>query len=242
VSYWNENIEPEYVIPNNVLDIGFKMSRTEIPVDNVWQLSSVIHKLLPWFSNTKFCGVHPVYGAGSANGWERPGNSEKLYLSARTRLLLRIPREYISHTKEVLEDRRLECQSFSVQLGKVAEKPLYPHETLYCRNLLCSENISEDEFITNCVLQLSELGIKPQKLICGLPSQIKKSDGMQFCRSLLIADLSREESIRLQHHGLGELRIFGFGLFVPYKSIAPVFTNSNSVMTINPNTNKSFNI
>ena len=230
MSYWNENIEPEYVIPDNVLDIAFKMSRAEIPVDHAWQLSSVIHNLLPWFSNTSFCGVHPIHGAGSANGWERPLDSEKLYLSARTRLLLRIPQDRVFQTRAILEDQLLECQDFSIQLGKAAEKPLFPHETLYCRNILCSENMSEDDFITSCVLQLSKLGIKPQKLICGLPGKVRKPDGIQFCRSLLLADLSREDSMRLQHHGIGELRIFGFGVFVPYKSIAPVFTDSDSVV------------
>ena len=38
----------------------------------------------------------------------------------------------------------------------------------------------------------------------------------------MLADLSTEESLKLQEHGLGEGRHMGFGIFIPHKGIDAV--------------------
>ena len=44
----------------------------------------------------------------------------------------------------------------------------------------------------------------------------------KYTRSLMIADLSKENSILLQDLGVGKGRIFGCGIFLPHKSIDAV--------------------
>ncbi len=47
-------------------------------------------------------------------------------------------------------------------------------------------------------------------------------DGPVHTRSLMVADLSPDQSVHLQQIGLGPGRNFGCGLFVPHKGIKPV--------------------
>jgi len=47
-------------------------------------------------------------------------------------------------------------------------------------------------------------------------------DGSIFTRSLMVADLEPEQSVRLQQIGLGEGRTIGCGLFIPHKGIKAV--------------------
>ena len=44
-----------------------------------------------------------------------------------------------------------------------------------------------------------------------------------FTRSLMIADLKPDESVRLQKQGIGEGRNLGCGIFVPHKGIDAVY-------------------
>ena len=43
-----------------------------------------------------------------------------------------------------------------------------------------------------------------------------------YTRSLMIADLSKEESLKLQEEGVGGEKLYGCGIFLPHKSIDAV--------------------
>ena len=43
-----------------------------------------------------------------------------------------------------------------------------------------------------------------------------------YTRSLMIADLSKEESLKLQEEGVGDKKLYGCGIFLPHKSIDAV--------------------
>ena len=59
-------------------------------------------------------------------------------------------------------------------------------------------------------------------MLPGKITVIDTPDGPLATRSLMLADLSAEESLRLQQRGLGHGRYFGCGLFIPYKGIKAV--------------------
>ena len=59
-------------------------------------------------------------------------------------------------------------------------------------------------------------------MLGGITHTMNFPDGQVFTRSLMVADLEPEQSIRLQQIGLGEGRRIGCGLFLPHKGIAPV--------------------
>ncbi|NOQ78964.1 MAG: type I-MYXAN CRISPR-associated protein Cas6/Cmx6, partial [Gammaproteobacteria bacterium] len=52
--------------------------------------------------------------------------------------------------------------------------------------------------------------------------QLKTPSGMIKTRSLMIADISPEESIRLQETGVGQYYSYGCGVFIPQKGITAV--------------------
>jgi hypothetical protein len=80
----------------------------------------------------------------------------------------------------------------------------------------------EDAFLGVAAKLLEELDILVRKMLPGKITVIDTPDGPLATRSLLLADLSAEESLRLQQRGLGPGRYFGCGLFIPCKGIKTV--------------------
>ncbi len=80
----------------------------------------------------------------------------------------------------------------------------------------------EQAFLAVAVKQLGEMGIRPKKALCGMEKTIATPEGGVPTRSLLLADLMVDESVRLQQRGLGPLRQLGCGLFIPHKDVDEV--------------------
>jgi hypothetical protein len=59
-------------------------------------------------------------------------------------------------------------------------------------------------------------------MLCGKEDKLSIDDGELVTRSLMIADLSFEESILLQQQGLGTHRLMGCGIFLPHKDISEI--------------------
>jgi hypothetical protein len=57
-------------------------------------------------------------------------------------------------------------------------------------------------------------------MLCGIEHLIHTPSRPVRTRSLMLADLTVEESVRLQQSGLGPLRQLGCGLFLPHKGIS----------------------
>ena len=55
-----------------------------------------------------------------------------------------------------------------------------------------------------------------------LEKKITTPNGIIHTRSLMVADLRKSESVKLQEQGIGEHRLLGCGLFVPQKGIESV--------------------
>jgi CRISPR/Cas system CSM-associated protein Csm4 (group 5 of RAMP superfamily) len=51
---------------------------------------------------------------------------------------------------------------------------------------------------------------------------LRVPDGLVHTRSLMVAELEPEASLRLQRSGVGPERAMGCGLFIGHKDIAPV--------------------
>ena len=66
------------------------------------------------------------------------------------------------------------------------------------------------------------MGIGVRKAMCGKTHRFRTPQGDVFTRSLMVADLSPEDSLTLQQRGVGEGRRMGCGLFVPQKGIKAV--------------------
>jgi CRISPR-associated protein Cas6 len=107
-----------------------------------------------------------------------------------------------------------------VREGKI--RPLSRETTIFARYVAARPEQSEEAFLTWAAGELQKLGIRMRKAMCGKDTPLSTPGGIVHTRSLMLADLSTEESIRLQQTGLGPRRDMGCGIFIPHKGIDAV--------------------
>ena len=223
--YWNDEKDKkaEFVIPDEVIDLAFRIGCPTLPLDHAHALSSALLQALPWLEDEEYAGIHLIHGAASGNGWYRPEDTESglLHLSKRTRMRLRIPRERLQDAQG-LSGQSLDIEGHPLQVGKAEVSLLSSLPTLFSRYVQTREELDETEFLEEVAAQLKALDIPCRKLLGGISHSMKFPDGRVFTRSLMVADLEPEQSVRLQQTGLGEGRTIGCGLFLPHKGIRPV--------------------
>jgi CRISPR-associated protein Cas6 len=218
--FWQEETDEEqYVVPDNVLDLIFKIKCRTLPVDHAWALSEAIHQALPWFPDEPQAGLHLIHGAESGNGWERPSSAQEiLYLSRRTPLILRLPRDRIEEAA-ALTGVILEIAGNSLEIGEFHTRCLGMSTTLYSRHVISNPEQDEDAFLQQSVESLQALSLRFKKILCGKGATFSSPEGPHETRSLMVAGLSLDDAVTLQELGIGPLRSRGFGLFVPHKTV-----------------------
>lgn len=216
--YWEEETNEEgFIIPEDVVDLQFKVTCPVLPVDHAWHLTRAIQQILPWF-NDEEAGLHLIHGAESGNGWERPEEADALlHLSKRTPLTLRLP---IARADDALEliGQTLDIAGHSMQILSAKQKRLAMSRFLYSRYIEIDPELSEEQFITWAVSELKQMGLRFKKMLCGKSHQLQTPVGPIHTRSLLVAELPYEDAITLQEQGMGKHRSLGCGIFLPQKS------------------------
>jgi CRISPR-associated protein Cas6 len=223
--YWNDDNDNkgEYSIPDGVLDVAFKIDCPTIPLDHAHSLSSALLQRLPWLQDEVHAGVHLIHGAASGNGWFRPENveNELLHLPKRTRMRLRVPKSRLQDA-QALSGETLDIEGHMLEIGKSELFMLSSLPTLFARYVVSREKLDEAAFLEEAADRLQQLNIPCRKMLGGITHSMKFPDGPVFTRSLMVADLEPEQSVRLQQIGLGSGRIQGCGIFLPHKGIKPV--------------------
>ena len=222
--YWQdkEKKKQEYVVPDDVVDVSFKVQCKQLPLDHAYALSKTIQKELPWIFDEPQAGIHLIHGAESGNGWIRPQEPNALMcLSRRTRFMLRLPKHRLSYAEE-LADKVLDVDGYELILSKPRQKSLSPLTTIFSRYIITDYIEDEEAFLNQAAEMLRKQGILVKKMISGLAHVLRMPGQNLNTRSLMIDDLEIEESIYLQQHGLGEGRKVGCGLFLPHKGIDAV--------------------
>ncbi|MDJ0779531.1 MAG: type I-MYXAN CRISPR-associated protein Cas6/Cmx6 [Gammaproteobacteria bacterium] len=221
--FWQEddNEEAEYRVPDDVFDLLFRVRGREVDIDHAFELAEGLQSLLP----SPLCariGVHGIGLASSGNGWIRPDEADAvLPLSRRCRLAIRVRRED-ADTVVGIANRSLTVGRHALELGESSVRPLVALGTLHARAVRCDPSLDEDAFLAQVAHELADAGIRVKKMMCGKSGSIRAGGERISTRSLLIADLAADESVRLQQRGLGADGLLGCGLFVPHKGIAAV--------------------
>ncbi len=219
--YWEEDksAEPPEV-GDDVVDLVFGTDCRALPVDHAYDLAQALQRVLPWLPDEPGAGIHTLHGAASGNGWMRPeGPDDLLLFSRRTKFTLRVPKHRIDDAR-TLQGKTLDVNGHALTLKAATQRPLSVLTTLFARFLATEPGIEDEEQIMAWVAgQLKPLDIHPRKMLCGTTHVIKTPQGDVSTRSLMIADLDYDESLRLQQQGLGPHRMLGCGLFIPHKGI-----------------------
>ncbi|MBI3546997.1 MAG: type I-MYXAN CRISPR-associated protein Cas6/Cmx6 [Gammaproteobacteria bacterium] len=221
--YWQENKENNrFVVTDDIVDVAFNIQCRCLPVDHAYALSQAIMRALPWFADEARAGLHTIHVAESANGWMRPDNaSDLLYLSRRTKLTLRLPKHRIEDAAK-LTGQKLDIDGNAMLVEKGSVKLLSTLPTVFSRYVVTGDGLDEDAFLQASLTQLNSLGIRPKKMLCGIERVILTPDRHIRTRSLMLAELSAEESVKLQQQGLSSDYKLGCGIFIPHKDIKEV--------------------
>mgnify|MGYP001182572790 FL=1 len=217
---WIEDEKTSIADSSQMVDVAFRINCKTLPYDHAFSLSSEILKYLPWLRENNLTGIQTLHGPDSGNGWTRAEN-EEIFLSKRTRLIIRVPKSDFDKTCK-LEGETLEVLGNNIKVGSASKKPFLTVRDLICRFVLTDDDLDESEFLKYVAKEFEEHNIHIRKAICGKTKYFTVGGNKKFTRSLMIADLSKENSIKLQDVGVGIGRIFGCGIFLPHKSIDAV--------------------
>lgn len=224
--FWDEDDKQgPYEVPDDIIDVGFKVICQSLPLEHAHELYSALHEIWPWLNDEPMFGIHQIHGAESGNGWLRPDDTENelLYLSRRARMYVRTPNHRLEEVKN-LQSQVLDIAGHTLEIGSSIVKPLSTQSEQFSRYVIVEENEqTETEFLKRVVDELHDkFGIKVRKIMCGKPHTIKVPEGVIQTRSVMIADLEPEIAVKLQQHGIGRGRKLGCGLFLPHKGIKAV--------------------
>ncbi|MCW9023729.1 MAG: type I-MYXAN CRISPR-associated protein Cas6/Cmx6 [Gammaproteobacteria bacterium] len=223
--YWTDDQDKvtRYVIPDNVLDLSFSISCKCLPMEHAHALYKALSQALPWLNEEEVAGIHPIYGAESGNGWQRPDDSptELMYISHRQKMTLRMPKHRLEEV-EKLVGQILNVAGHELTVGKMKVKTLSDLPVVSARHVITETGHDEDQFLQKAADDLTAMGITIRKMLAGRERSIYTPEGILSTRSLMLADLEKEESLQLQESGLGSHRKLGCGLFLPQKGIKPV--------------------
>ncbi len=218
--YWHEENDPNeaYQVPDDVFDLAFKLSGIRLVVDHAQFLAHAVCAKLTEHTCSQI-GIHQIRVAESGNGWERPSSAgEMLQLSRRTRLVLRVNRSVYEDVLRLCESE-LEVGGQGLKVGGSKLRKLSPLTTLFAHGIACDEDRAETDFLADMASALGQMEIRVKKMICGMAHSIRSDKGSIFTRSLMVANLTPQESVLLQQRGIGSGRLMGCGLFLPHRSI-----------------------
>jgi CRISPR-associated protein Cas6 len=211
----------EDVVPDNVVDLSFRISCKQIPTTHAYELAQALYQVLPWLENEPEIGIHQIHGATTGNGWERPPDGELMHLPKRAKMHLRVPKEKIEDARQV-SGETLDIAGYPVEVGEASVKLLNPIQTIFSRYIIGPQDVNEEQFIDWVVEELKQRNINVRKLLCGIGHVISTPDGEIETRSVMIADLDKHTSLSLQETGLGPGRHLGCGIFLPHKGVRAV--------------------
>lgn len=222
--FWSEeNKKDVFKVSDDVVDLVFKLDCKMLPLEHAHSLSCAIQSVLDWIVDEELAGIHQIHVAESGNGWTRPDDPENevLNLSRRTRMTLRVPKDRVEEAKQLC-GKTLDIEGYRLCIGEAAVKPLSDITILFSRYVVCDATLSEEQFLMNIAEQLKGMGIPVKKMMAGKQHVIKTPDGDVTTRSVMVADLEKEQSVLLQQKGIGPGRHLGCGIFLPQKGIKPV--------------------
>ncbi len=194
----------------DMVDVAFALRGGSIPADHGWNLFQLLRERLDWLAAEPDAGVHPIRGARAVAG--------EVYLGSRARLMLRLPRTRVEQSF-ALSGARLDLGD-GVEVGSAHVRPLFAHGTLYSQ-FVTTATPDEAGFQRDVSAALQGAGVGC-KVVCGKMRRAQTQGAEIVGFSLMLHELSPEDSLRIQASGLGAGRKYGCGIFVPHKSAAAV--------------------
>ncbi len=218
--YWQEDDDQNQTgTSDKVQELVFALKGQAVPVDHAHALADAITQILPWISEERRFGVYSLAGMEEGNGWARGGGAdEMIYLSRRSKLILRLPNERADETL-ALSGQTLQVHGQPLVIGEARSRSVNIASTLYARFVHTLDHVEEEAFLHYIQSELKVLGVRAKKMLCGKARHIRTDNGVIHTRSVMLDGISSEDAMRLLEYGVGPGRHLGCGLFVGHKSI-----------------------
>ena len=217
--YWSDDDETPVEPKSSVQEVVFVLQGKTLPNNALPAIAQSLSEQVNDWESFADVGLHLKLGGEEGNGWFRESNPDAvLYLSRRTKLILRAGPASLNAIQD-LKDFFLDVDGHSVKLVHKHNKALLNSSTLYSHHVI-SDFEEELEFLAYAQQQLQDLDIKCKKLLCGKSREMVLAKKIVKTRSLMLNDLSKEDSLLLQAIGFGTEQKRGCGVFIPYKSIS----------------------
>ena len=205
-----------------VIDLAFRVMAQTIPIDYGYALFGAISRIIPSIHGDRRIGVHPIRGMHL--------EPRRLSLVDGSRLRLRLPSEEVA-TYLALAGATLDLDGSKLAVGIPAVEPLHPAPALRSRLVTIGQLKDPEPFLATAQRQLTDLGVPPTAEFLadthpdrlGQPVRrvIRIKDRRIVGFPLLIPNLTAEESLIVQEHGIGSRRRMGCGVFVPVPQSVP---------------------
>lgn len=198
--------------PIEMTDLVYELHGDAVPLDYPAAIWSALVERLPWLAGEAGAGIHPLRTVS--------GDQRRALLSRRSRLVLRLPRARAAEAA-ALPDRAITLADETVTVGEARERPITPWPTLNAL-FVASGSANEADFETEMRAAIAELGPRV-RLICGRRQTRALGEQTVNGASIVLHDLDPDTSLNLQYSGLGPLRQYGCGIFVPHKIISGIY-------------------
>lgn len=196
---------------NESVDVVFPIEGQYLARDHAQALRQTLSRQVPWLETDAQTGIHPIKLV--------PGAESPALLSRRSLLLLRAAIRRVPELS-ALAGLDLMVAGHRLHLGTAHLRELQPHTTLYAYKV-AADSEDEVDFMARVAHELAELGIGGER-VCGKRQLLTLTEGVVNTFSLMLHALPPDQSLRLQHHGIGPHRLLGCGIFIPHKSAAAV--------------------
>lgn len=194
---------------NETIELRFGVVGQRVPLEHEYLLYSALSKAIDerhhgWMHSADVA-VLPISGRYTGNGW--------LSLNSRSSFALRMSAHDVPIVLGVA-GKSLRIGGDTLRVGVASVHPLRPAATLHARIVTTRNGEDEERFDAEVARQLSTLSIKGS-VQRGRRRYVVVKDKKIVGHELLVANLTAEESLKLQEHGIGGRRKMGCGVFAP---------------------------
>jgi len=202
-----------------MLEMVFPVRGGCISIDHHYSLYAALSAIVPQFHEAaRQLRFSTITGESDNNG--------QLRLTDHSCLRVRVPDDSIRLVLP-LAGKRLDVMADALRLGVPSVRTLVPAPSLFARLVTFKNAVTHESFLDTARTKLAELGVmgEPQLPIhldgerAGEPRRkIIRTKGVAIVGySLIVAELSAEDSLTLQERGLGGRTQMGCGFFSPMK-------------------------
>lgn len=187
-----------------VIDLSFPVQGKTVPVDHGYALYGALSRICPHLHQSEDAAVHLIRGRYCGEGL--------LALSSLSRLKLRIPAGKLP-LYLALAGKSLDVDGHALRLGVPNPYLLLPKTAVYSHLVTTKNGNDEERFKAEVGKQMISLNVQG-KLTIGRRRTFKVHGKQIVGYSMLVSELTAEESLTLQEKGLGGRRKMGCGVFV----------------------------